>query len=405
MEEVWKNWKELNQITKGKDVVFFGVSEDWVVKTIDNSGINPKMIVDNSKAWIGEKFKGIQINAPDALNKLDKKYVVITSGGYSSVIPQLVSYGLKPGKDFCCSPALNNLRIISELHDCDTKLLISSPDHKIYSELDEDSEIGGGIYVFDIKKNKLTKKLNGTFHQIVKTDDGYYLLDEMEGGMKVTKDFKIVKKGIGFEKGSRSHGIAFCPKRKLIFIAKSGLDKISVYDANNYEHIRDIMMSDKMEKYDRPQHHINDVYVHKDYLYVSLFSHTGNYQRGINDGGILEIDIDDPDKRNVLINGAWMPHSVCVIGKDICYLDSMTGNFYKSDRNIVSTFSGFVRGLDFDGKYYYIGQSETRYFDRLRDHTNYISMSAGIYLFDEDSKAGKFFSMPQIRQIRDLVVI
>ena len=66
---------------------------------------------------------------------------------------------------------------------------------------------------------------------------------------------------------------------------------------------------------------------------------------------------------------------------------------------------GFIRGIAFNGTYYFIGQSESRYFDRLKGIRNNIGMSAGFYLFDEDSKACKFFHIPQLHQVRDLVVL
>ena len=45
---------------------------------------------------------------------------------------------------------------------------------------------------------------------------------------------------------------------------------------------------------------------------------------------------------------------------------------------------------------------EIRYFDRLRAIKPHIAMSAGFFLFDEESKAAKFFAMPFVRQVHGI---
>jgi len=411
MENIWKNWNEFNQIIKDKKVVFFGVADDWFSKTFQSSDPNLVYIVDNSEArkgkkyFVNAKYGSVDVKSPEVLkNRKNDVYVVITSGAYLSIVPQLESFGLKPGKNFCCTPALNNLRIIAEFEECKTKLLICSSEHKIYSELDKEKKKGGGLYLYNIAEKKYEKLLEGSFHNIIDAGDKYYILDESRGVLVVTKDFKI-KKEFGFEMDSFSHGLAFCPKRNRIFIGKAGLDKISVYDAKNYKHLADIPLSEKTYKYKRDLHHLNDLFVKDDYLYVSIFSHSGNYQIGIYDGGILQINLDDYKIRHILINNAWMPHTICFFGNELYYLDSMNGILYKGDKQPIGRFPGFLRGLDSDGRFFYVGQSEARYFDRFEGRIDYISLNGGFYMFDEKTKAGKFLSMPDVRQIRNLIVL
>lgn len=131
-----------------------------------------------------------------------------------------------------------------------------------------------------------------------------------------------------------------------------------------------------------------------------MFSHSGAYPQGTCDGGIIQIDLEDPENRRVLVNGAWMPHTVRFFDTQMCYLDSMRGDLYKTDKRVIGEFPGL-----FDGTFYYVGQSETRYFDRLKGMKKHIAMSAGFYLFDEETKAAKFFGLPKVRQIHDLLGI
>jgi hypothetical protein len=411
MDEIWKSWTEFNGLIRGKDIVFFGVAPDWWDKTFQSSDPNLSYIVDNSETridtsfFVSNHYGELEVKNPMVLKKkADNVFVVITSGAYHSIYPQLVSYGLVPGRDFCCTPALNNLRIIADINSHTAKVLICSSDHKIYSDLDDGKTFGGGLYLFDTSSRELKKVLDGTFHEILDIGDRYIILDEIKGVLEVSKEFEVIHE-FGFEMGSRSHGVAYCPDMNLVFIAKSGLDKISVYDAKTYELQYDIELSEKNKKLKQEQHHINDICVKDRYLYVSIFSHSGNYPRGFYDGGIFEIDLDDISNRRILVNNAWMPHSIKFFGKNMHYVDSMNSILYQGDKKILGEFSGFIRGIDFDKKYYYVGQSESRYFDRLAGIKNYISMNAGFYLFDADSKAGKFFGIPQLRQIRSLLVL
>lgn len=411
MENIWKNWQEFNKTIEGKKVVFFGVADDWFKKTFKYSSPDLDYIVDNNptrkgkKYFVNEKYGEKDVKSPEVLkDKDDNTYIVITSGAYLSIVPQLESFGFQAGKDFCCTPALNNLKIIADFDDCQTKLLICSSEHQIYSELDKDKDenSGGGLYLYDMAKREHKKLMHGSFHQIIDRGDKYYILDEKRGCLVVDRDFQVTKE-FGFEMDSFSHGLAYCPRRKQIFIAKAGLDKISVYDEKDYSHITDIALSEKTAKFKKDMHHVNDIIVKDDYLYLSIFSHSGNWQDGIYDGGIAQINLDNYDQRHILVDDAWMPHSVIFIGNNIHYLDSMNSILYQGSKKVLGKFSGFLRGLDFDGRFYYIGQSESRYFDRLAGIKAYISLSGGFYIFDEKSKAGKFFQLPT-RQIRNLMI-
>ncbi|MEA3346891.1 MAG: hypothetical protein U9Q21_02240 [Candidatus Auribacterota bacterium] len=404
-DEVWKSWSEFNKAVRGKEIIFFGASDDWTAKTLQKSSIESFYFVDNNETLHGSSFFNTQVKNPEILKtKAKDRFVVITSGAYESVYPQLVEYGLKPGSDFCITPALNNLKAITDVHNHEATLLISSPDHKIYSNLDKDSSVGGGLFTYNIKTMECNRVLDGTFHQIMDTGKEFYIADEKRGICRVSRDFKLLDTYGGGE-GDKPHGIAYCPERNLVFLAKTGKDIICAYDVKTKKLKFEIKFTDKIKKAGKPGHWINDIFVKGDYLYASMFSHTGSYLDGVYDGGVQQIKIDNPDERHVLMNGLWMPHSVCFFDSEICVLDSMYGYFYKTDKKVIGDFFGFIRGIAYDNVYYYIGQSETRYFDRLKGIRKNIGMNAGFYLFDEETKAAKFFTIPKLRQVRDIVVL
>lgn len=404
-DAAWMTWQAFNKIVRDKKVVFFGVSFDWTEKTYAKSKVEVSFFVDNNPTWIGSEYEGKEVRHPDALKgRSEDSYVVITSGGYESICYQLMDMGLEPGADFCMTPALNNLRIISDIHSHDATLLISSPDHLIYSQLDRKREIGGGLFTYDIKTLECKKVLDGTFHQIVDAGDVYFLIDEMKGICRVSKDLEMIDT-FGQEQGGKPHGVAYCPERNIVFIAQTFLDQVSAYDAETKKKLFEIRLSEKAGNSGRSHHWMNDLCVRGDYLYISLFSLSGCRMEGMNDGGVMQVDIDTPSRRYVVMQNLWMPHTVRFFDSELCVLDSMNGKFYKTDKTVVGDFYGFIRGLGYDGVYYYVGQSETRYFDRLRGLKNNIGMNAGFSLFDAETKAAKFFSIPQVHQVHDVCVM
>lgn len=403
--EVWTTWRDFRSTIRNKKVVFFGVSPDWSEKTLNQCDVALEAFVDNNSSLWGTSSFGVEVKSPDILKtEKDRPYVVINAISYESIYPQLIEYGLKPGIDFCITPALNNLRVITDIHTHEATLLISSPDHRIYSKLDKSTDVGGGLYVYSLQEQTCKKVLDGTFHQIVDTGQEYYVAEQRKGICKVSKQFELLDV-FGSEQGSLCHGIAFCPNRNIVCVGQSGLDKVSAYDAATRELVFTIELSDKIKRSGKSEHWVNDLCIRDDYLYISVFSLSGAYLNGIYDGGILQVDLEDLSKRYVLVHDLWMPHTVRFFDAQICFLDSMNGYFFRTNRNIMGEFNGFMRGLAFDGEYYYVGQSETRYFEVLKGTKKHIAMSAGFYLFDDETKAAKFFPTPCIRQIHDLCYI
>ena len=390
-ELAWMTWLDFRKVTSEKRVVFFGVSDDWTQKTQSMAKLNLVYYVDNSSSWIGSKWKDMDVKSPETLKSdIENCFVVITSSAYESIIPQLIEYGLSPGVDFCVTPALNSLKIITQIHSHQSKLLISSPDHQVYSGLG--SRIGlsggadslGGLYVYDIGTQDCVKVLDGTFHQIVDTGDEFYVAEEKRGVCRVSRDFELVD-SFGVEPGMKPHGIAYWPDRNIVFLGHSTFDKVVGFDAETKEQVFEIELTNKYRKDGLPHHWINDLCYKDGYLYISMFSQSGARAEGVYDGGILQIDLGNIENRYVLVNDAWMPHTVRFFDSQMCYLDSMNGLLYKSAREVIGEFPPFIRGLAYDGVYYYVGQSEVRNFTALKGTTKLIAMTAGFYMFDEET--------------------
>ena len=399
---IWIDWKSLNQTLIGKKIIFFGRGE-WVDKTLPHiEKQSEKYIVDNNAYEQNTVQHGLNVLHPETLTQESKDsiFILITTTGFDEVIIQLEQMGFIGGVHFCVAPALNNFKTLHSINNHRQQILVSSGDNFIDSETE-----GGGLYLYDIYAKECGKVINGLCHGLVKGDDAFYLVDDTVGGIRVLdandlKQMDVIK----LPDTARPHGIAYSPQRKWVFVAFSGRDSIGVFDTNSLLMVKEIRFSTKIDKLKLSQHHINDLCVYNDYLYVSMFSFSGNWKQGVFDGGIYEMDIDSGEKLGPVIQNMWMPHSVMNIYGNLHWLDSMRGDFYKTSWKVISHFNGFIRGLAYDGQFYYVGQSLQRYMDRLLGFSNNIPLDTGFFLFDENSKASKFFPMLFLNNIHTLCI-
>ena len=70
------------------------------------------------------------------------------------------------------------------------------------------------------------------------------------------------------------------------------------------------------------------------------------------------------------------------------------------------SFPGFVRGLAFDGQYYYVGQSEDMYTSQNFGGNNFTTMcNAGIYKVDVEKNISRFVSLYENMNIHDIIIL
>ncbi len=101
-----------------------------------------------------------------------------------------------------------------------------------------------------------------------------------------------------------------------------------------------------------------------------------------------------------------MPHNIKKIDGGFTILDSLRGKLLSNNMQEIVKFSGFTRGLDHDGIFYYIGQSRNRNFSKNLGVSNNISIDAGIIIFDEISKVSRFLQLPpRLSEIHSITLI
>lgn len=395
----WLDFPQLLKAAQGKKIIFWGC-DTFFEKTAKVHRFNISHLVDSAKNQQGVKVHhSYDVLDPQTLKTLENKneyYIIITSSAFYEIINILKSYGYSPGADFSFTPLLRNFKILDEILTHEQTLIFSSSD----ADKDSDSE-GGGIYEFSIPSGKLEKKVWGITRGFAKYKDNYFVVDALKGIRALDADYNDLE-NIQLPQHSVPHGLEIDYENNLIYVVLSQRDEIQAYDIKTFKLVRSIILSDKFRKTGIYHHHMNDICLNGSSLYISMFSKSGNVQKEFYDSAIVEYDLEADEKVGPIVDNLWQPHSVRIIHNNICYLDSMRGDFHIYPQKAEAHFNGFVRGLDYDGKYYYIGQSIHRYFDRMIGYSNNISIDSGIFLFDNISKGCKFYSTPAIKDINTI---
>ncbi|SMF79604.1 DUF4915 domain-containing protein [Candidatus Pelagibacter sp. HIMB1321] len=411
---IWLDWPILNKILKQKKrVYFFGRSEDWVPKTLSKiKKHNIKItVLDNNPSYKNTFFMDCKVENPSILKNFDfkKDYVIITAEP-ETIIPELKKYKLEEEKNFCCTPQIKEWGKLQEIKKNSSNVIFSSSDYFDLSKA-RSSKLGGGIFTANVAEQKYEKKIDGQYRQIIKYKEYYYVIEYIKKEVHIFDNkFKIIQKynlDQSLKKNEKPNycGITHIPQKKCFYVANTASDEISIYDQNNFKLIDKIIFSNKSKQFDDGQSHINDITSLGSSLFVSYFSRSGLWRKGIFDGGLSEIEIDNNNKVNNLISNLSQPHSPECLEGQIYVLDSFNKYLYHGTKK-VSKFSGFVRGLAFDGSYFYIGQSEDMYLSKdMGTDINLTMCNAGIYQLDANKNIARFLSIPDIMNIHDILII
>ena len=410
--DIWLDWIVLNKILKNKKkIYFFGRSEDWVPKTLSKlKKLNLNFVIlDNNPFYKNTSFLNCEVINPDILKKFNFKtdYVIITAEP-DTIVPELEKYKLLAGENFCCTPEIKEWGKLQEIKNNSSNILFSSSD---YFDLGKarSSKLGGGIFFANIADQKYEKKLDGQYRQIIRVKNEYFVVEYVKKELHVfDKSFKLLAKyqlDQSKEKKEKPNycGIAYLPEKKSFFVANTATDEISIYEDKNFKFVDKIIFSEKSKQINDGQCHINDITTIGSNILVSYFSRSGLWRKGIFDGGVSEIEINNNLKVNDLIGNLSQPHSPEIIDNQIYVLDSFNKYLYLGTKK-VSKFPGFVRGLGFDGSYFYVGQSEDMYLskDMGADQSNTMC-NAGIYQCDINKNISRFLSVPEVMNIHDII--
>jgi len=399
----WMSFDALIDLTAGKKIVFWGCF-DFFEKSMKKYAFPVEFLVDINTHLHGKKsHHGFDVKDPSVLEHLEPKsdyFIIVSSSAFYEIFKVLEKYGFAPGKHFAATPLLNDMRIIDDFYSINSRVIFSSSD----ASRDLHNR-GGGLYQMDMGTGVIEKKISGVTRGFAFYEGSCFVADADKGVRVLDQSYEDID-CIKLPHGAYPHGIAIDAKKKRLYLVLSRFDQVHVYDIESLKEIDIIKISNKYERSGRSfyQHHINDICVDGDSLYISMFSRTGTMQVNWYNGTILDFDTVDKVVLGEVASGLWMPHSPKVLKDSLAFLNSMRGELYLESHKVESRFNGFVRGLDFDGKYYYIGQSIHRYFDLMKDTSNNISVDAGIHVYEPMTHASRFFPTPTIKDINTLIV-
>ena len=381
---IWKKWPEVNELCEKKKIILWGRSQDWVHKTIPHLLHKPAYIVDSNPLYWNTTYCDLKVYNPKKLKQEKNFYIIITAGPYQSIVSNLK---YRPGKDYCCTPAFYDFKILSELKP--KKFIITVQDYDTKNHY-RSSKMGGGIYHYD---NGLKRLVKGQYRALKKVNDRYYAIEFAR------REIHILSKNLQLEKKIRLKITSLCGLAHYngdFYISSPAVDKVYVYD-KNFDLKNEIALPNP------GQHHINDIHVQDGFLYMSCFSISGNWKRGIFDGGIISHDLNSGN-RTYPVKDLWLPHSIDFMDNSLVYLDTMRGVLWKDNQQL-GRFQGFMRGLAYDGRFYYIGQSVDLYSSVRYKLADNIMLTAGVYIFDAETKTSKFIAFPGFTNIYSVMVV
>lgn len=402
MREIpFSSFQELKKNLKKRKIVLFGGSE-IAHKTGRKLNNDYEFIVDNNPNMWNTVEKGKKIFSPTKIDaKNDEFFIIITTTSFIEVSSQLQSFGFVSGQDFIVSPILNDLRVISELENHSAKILFTSGLPEI-----NDPECGGGIYELNLFGHnwEYKKVYSGICYGLIEYKNTFITVDDKRGVIQFDKNYNIIFSK-ELDHGTRGHGIEYSSITKQFYIVSSYRDSIIVLD-EKFNQVNEIFISDKYKDHGEPEHHCNDLCIVDKSLYVTMFSYTGNYKKEIYDGVALEIDIMSCTVKNTVITDLWMPHNISFHDGSLAVLDSLRGELKSNNSRVIGKFPAFTRGLDFDGVYYYVGQSRNRNYSKNLGLSLNISIDTGIIIFDPVTKASRTIHLPQkLSEIHTILVL
>lgn len=383
-------------IKKKRDLVFFG-SGVIAEKSLKSK---PKFIVDNNPDLVGGFFHGIEIKSPDVLlNRSDDFEVIICTTSVSDVKSQLEKLGYTWGKDASVSGYLEERLEIVELEDDNFELLVSSG---LPSTATDDS--GGGVYKIKEDNNdypKIEKLYPGNIHGMIRYKDGIAISSQGEGIVILNSEYKVYSV-IRLPDSSRAHGLRPF-KDGWVFVSSYNDSIVGV--SSQGETLFEYKFSEKREKFSSAQHHCNDLVILGDFAYVSMFSITGNWKKGIYDGGLVEVNLETGEMKT-LVNNLTMPHSVEFIDGSLRILNSFKGEVLTTNFETQFVLPGFVRGYDESDKYCFVGESKNRNFSRLNVSRSPVSVDSKITVIHKSKGFSRSIPLPKrLSEIHSLILL
>jgi hypothetical protein len=246
---------------------------------------------------------------------------------------------------------------------------------------------GGGLYQINLQNDRIEKYMEGDLRDICRDHKGYAVVDN-HSIFFLDQQLKIYNRHILSDDNLDLHGI--CYDNGFYYIVETYTNSIKIMSADTLK--IEEQLNIKTDKEDL--HHINDICVSQEGLYVSMISLSGlpkSFWRDFQDGAIIELDKTNLQPKRIIKDYLSFPHSVKLFNDQIYFCESLKFNL-SCVNGVIARFDGFTRGLEFDGTLFYVGQSVFR--STIPSNVDSVSIEAGIHVFDPVFKLKRFIKMP-----------
>lgn len=260
-----------------------------------------------------------------------------------------------------------------------TRLLVSSF---------KSGEGDGGIFELNFRQNTYRQVLYCDGRGLAKCDNRYIVATRETGVFVLDEELNVVDE----HKISNLdlHGIAVGPDG-LIYIVETRHNRIGIYTLDPFRRVSEIAVSIDPDDVN----HINDICFHNGRLLLSMFSTRErwreNFNRGIFDGAIVEYDYQEKTAIRTVAANLKMPHTLKMVNGELSYCESFSLNIKRASE-IIGQYFGYTRGFDFDGEYFFVGQSRLRHRSRHTETT--ISGDSGVHILAPKEHVSRFVPLP-----------
>jgi len=385
---------ELKKKAKDHSLVFFGAGE-YAEKTLNMLSKPPVAMVDNNAKKHGTEFLGAPVQPVNTLPQLFEErsdlQLIVCVQKYSEVETQLKEMNLFDPNRVFITPMAYELAVIDDIREHDATLMISNYDND------------GGLYIYQIGTGETRKLATGSIRGFVKVKNRFYYVSHNGLHCLDANTFAPIS-NVALEDEYNFCGLVYDEEHGELLIGDTQSDKVLFLDETNLSLNRSISFSDKCSEFSKEYHHVNDLVAMGDYVLASMFSVNGWWRHGMYDGGIVEIHRKTGNVRRIPVQNCWFPHSLRLHEERFYILDSMNGALLRDLRDPIFETDGFLRGLEFNGNYCYIGQSLHRHVSRLSERKT-VSADSGIHIFNTATRLRRFISMPELTNIYHIMTI
>lgn len=364
-------------------------------KTVNFLTKRPHCVVDNNAYRHGEKWLNSVIESPEALKKFRDEhpdgFLVVCVTRHHELNAQLEQFGFRYGENCGITPFANEVKILDDLRHHEGKVL--------FTNYDDDT---GGLYSYDFSSATLLKLKTGTMRG-AKIHGGFLYCCYRDGIVKLELDtYEEVcrKEYVGYD----FCGLFYDSENDEVLAGATAIDAVLCLNSESLEIKSKFELGNKLAAFSKESYHVNDIIAVKDCILASVFSKSGWWRYGVQDGGILEISRKSGAITAFDIPSLWMPHSLVLHNQRFFILDSMRARLMRDFNTSLLQLNGFLRGLAFSGEHCYIGQSQHRHISRSRPE-QLMSVDHGIHLINLKHGATRFVSFPDFSNIYEIIAI